>query len=130
MYQITPEKYEQIRKAIYDHDYLHRILRRIEQLHRIVFHDDESNWKQLRTMAEDILIADMVTRHHGGIDGVFFKLREIENSGRDWKSAIDEYAAYIHNYYTTPLGRILRNDVLAAMPRPAANDLSPSDQPK
>ncbi|MBX3394266.1 MAG: hypothetical protein KF841_02745 [Phycisphaerae bacterium] len=129
MYQITPEKHEQLRKAIYDHDYLHRVLRRIEQLHRIVFHDDESGWKQLRTMAEDILIADMVTRHRGGIDGVFFKLREIEDSGRDWKSAIDEYAAYIHNYYTTPLGRILRNDVLAALSRPAAGAVPATERP-
>lgn len=112
MYQISPEQYEKLRKAIYDHDYLHRILRRVEQLHRVVFHGTSSDWKHLRNLAEEILIADMVTRHKGGIDGVFFKLREIEDSGRDWKSAIDEYAAYVHNYYTTPLGKLLRKDVI------------------
>ena len=114
MYQITAEKYQQLRKAILDHDYLHRIQRRIEQLNRVVFHASNSDWKHLRAIAEEILIADMVTRHKGEIDGVFFKLREIENSGRDWNSAIDEYASYIHNYYTTPLGALLRKDVLGA----------------
>ncbi|MBK8271186.1 MAG: hypothetical protein IPK83_23875 [Planctomycetes bacterium] len=114
MYQINPEKYEKLRNAILDHDYLHRIQRRIEQLNRVVFHDQISDWKHLRALAEEILIADLVTRHKGEIDGVFFKLREIENSGRDWKSAIDEYASYIHNYYTTPLGALLRKDVLGA----------------
>lgn len=115
MYQITPQQYEKLRKAIHDHDYLHRIQRRIEHLHRVVFHGTVSDWKHLRALAEEILIADMVTRHKGEIDGVFFKLREIENGGRDWKSAIDEYASYIHNYYTTPLGALLRKDVLASI---------------
>ncbi len=112
MYTISKEHYGRLRQAIYDHDYLHRILRRIEQLHRIVFHDAAKEWRDVRELAEEILITDMVTRHGGGIDGVFFKLREIENGGRDWKSAIDEYAAYIHNYYTTPLGALLRKDVI------------------
>ncbi|HWL93610.1 MAG TPA: hypothetical protein VNT79_08735, partial [Phycisphaerae bacterium] len=110
MYTVTAEQFDKLRRAIHEHDYLHRILRRIEQLHRVVFHDREAEWKDLRSLAEEILIADMVTRHKGGIDGVFYKLREIENGGRDWKSAIDEYAAYIHNYYTTPLGVLLRKD--------------------
>ncbi len=120
MYQISSAEYERLRKAIHDHDYLHRVMRRIETLHKVVFHDQKSDWKNVRGLAESILITDIVTRHKGGIDGVFFKLREIENGGRDWKSAIDEYASYIHNYYTTPLGALLRKEVLGDKPEAVA----------
>ena len=39
------------------------------------------------------------------------RLRAIEDGGRDWQSAIEEYASYIHNYYTTPLGVLIRRDL-------------------
>lgn len=120
MYRITPEEISRLRKAVHEHDFLHRVLRRIETLHRVVFHGREKDWKDLRALSEEILITDIVTRHKGCIDGVFFKLREIEDGGRDWKSAIDEYAAYIHNYYTTPLGGLLRKDVFGEKREPVA----------
>lgn len=102
---------ERLSQAIHSHDFLHRILRRIEQLHRIVFHAETLDRKFVRASAEEILIADIVTRHQGGIDGVYFALRSIEDSGRDWQSAIEEYSSYIHNYYTTPLGVVIRRDL-------------------
>lgn len=128
MARISDEDMARLRKAIADHDYLHRILRRIEQLHRVVFHAESLDWKFVRASAEEILIADIVTRHQGNIDGVYFALRKVEEGGRDWRSAIDEYASYIHNYYTTPLGVILRKDLFgesAHFVTPAAGPLSP-----
>ena len=111
MPQITAEVREKLSLAIRSHDFLHRVLRRIEQLQRIVFHADSLDWRFVRASAEEILIADIVTRHQGGIDGVYFALRAIEDGGRDWQSAVEEYASYIHNYYTTPLGVVIRRDL-------------------
>ncbi len=111
MPHISAEVQEKLSLAIHSHDFLHRLLRRIEQLHRIVFHADTLDVKFLRASAREILIADIVTRHQGGIDGVYFALRAIEDGGRDWQSAIEEYGSYIHNYYTTPLGVLIRRDL-------------------
>jgi hypothetical protein len=127
MAKLTPHDHEKLSLAIHDHDFLHRILRRIEQLHRIVFHADKIEWKFVRASAEEILIADIVTRHQGGIDGVYFALRAIEDNGRDWQSAIEEYSSYIHNYYTTPLGVMIRRDLFgeaAHFVTPNAGELS------
>ena len=112
MPRITAEQREKLGAAIRSHDFLHRTLRRIEQLHRIVFHAESLDWKFVRASAEEILIADIMTRHQGGIDGVYFALRAIEDNGRDWQSAIEEYSSYIHNYYTTPLGVLIRRELL------------------
>lgn len=111
MPRISAGESQRLTLAIHSHDFLHRIMRRIEQLHRIVFHADTLEWKFVRSSAEEILVADIVTRHQGGIDGVYFALRAIEDGGRDWQSAIEEYASYIHNYYTTPLGVLIRRDL-------------------
>lgn len=111
MSRITAEEIERLTLAIHSHDFLHRIQRRIEQLHRIVFHAESLDWKFVRLSAQEILIADIVTRHQGGIDGIYFALRAIEDGGRDWQSAIEEYSSYIHNYYTTPLGVLIRRDL-------------------
>lgn len=111
MSRIEAKEIERLREAIGSHDFLHRIQRRIEQMQRIVFHADNLDRTYVRASAEEILIADIVTRHQGGIDGVYFALRAIEDGGRDWQSAIEEYASYIHNYYTTPLGVLIRRDL-------------------
>ncbi|HPF40884.1 MAG TPA: hypothetical protein P5081_07285 [Phycisphaerae bacterium] len=111
MPRITAGESQRLSLAIHSHDFLHRLLRRIEHLHRIVFHAEDLDWKFVRASAEEILIADIVTRHQGGIDGVYFALRAIEDGGRDWQSALEEYSSYIHNYYTTPLGVIIRRDL-------------------
>ncbi|MFQ5502079.1 MAG: hypothetical protein ACE5EQ_07225 [Phycisphaerae bacterium] len=108
---IPPPEHDRLQRAIHDHDFLHRLARRIETLHRVVFHAQALDRHFVRAAAEEILIADIVTRHEGNIDGVYFALRKIEDTGRDWRSAIDEYASYAHNYFTTPLGVILRKDL-------------------
>ncbi len=108
---LSEERLRELRQAILDHDYLHRILRRIEELHRIVFHAEDLDWQYIRAAAEEVLIADIVTRHNGEIDGVYYALRKSEDGGRDWQQAILVYASYIHNYYTTPLGVVLRKDL-------------------
>lgn len=110
---ISKDKREQLRQAIHSHDFLHRIMRQVEHLHRVVFHQrvKELDLQFIRASAEEILIADILTRHEGNIDGVYFALRKVEDSGRSWQHAISDYAAYIHNYYTTPLGVLLRRDL-------------------
>jgi len=108
---IAQEKLERLRHAIRDKDFLHRIVRRIEHLHRVVFHAQELEWKFLRASAEEILIADIMIRHNGDVDGIYFALRKTEEAGKSWEQAIADYAAYIHGYYTTPLGTVLSRDL-------------------
>lgn len=132
MSQILPETRDKFSKAIAEHDFLHRVLRRIEHLHRVVFHAQVLDWRYVRAAAEEILIADIVTRHGSNIDGVYHALRKIEDAGRDWPSAINEYASYIHNYYTTPLGVVLRRDLFGEASHfvtPAAGPYSVWNQP-
>ena len=100
-----------LRRAIHEHDFLHRILRRIEHMLRVVFHAHDLNWQFVRAAAEEILIADILTRHHGNIDGVYFAIRKNEQSGYRWEQAISEYACYAHNYFTTPLGVVMRRNI-------------------
>jgi hypothetical protein len=113
MARIPDQQVKQLREAIHSHDFLHRIARQIENLHKVVFHERAKNLDAhfIRTSAEEILIADIATRHKGNIDGVYFALRQSEDNGRGWKHAIADYAAYIHNYYTTPLGVVMRRDL-------------------
>lgn len=110
---IPSEQRQKLHDAIGSHDFLHRILRQVEHLHRVVFHERVKNldWQFIRASAEEILIADLISRHAGQIDGVYFALRKAEDSGRSWQQAIAEYASYIHNYYTTPLGVVMRRDL-------------------
>ncbi|HUN80066.1 MAG TPA: hypothetical protein VMV81_01005 [Phycisphaerae bacterium] len=113
MAQISHEKRRSIAEAIATHDFLHRVQRQIENLHRVVFHEATLHLDKqyIRKSAEEILIAEIVSRHQGNIDGIYFHLRNLEDSGRSWAQAIAEYSAYIHNYYTTPLGVVLRRDL-------------------
>ena len=108
---IPVEKLERLRHAIRDKDFLHRIVRRIEHLHRVMFHAQELEWKFLRASAEEILISDITIRHNEDVDGVYFALRKAEEAGKEWDQAISEYATYIHGYYTTPLGTVLSRDL-------------------
>ena len=132
--QIAREKREQLRQAIHSHDFLHRIMRQVEHLHRVVFHQQVKNLdlQFIRASAEEILIADILTRHEGNIDGVYYALRKVEDSGRSWQHAISDYAAYIHNYYTTPLGVLLRRDLFGEdshFVTPAAGKYAASSSP-
>lgn len=107
---IPREKVAALRQAIADHDFLHRILRKIEHLLRVVFHAHKIEWQYVRAAAEEILIADIMTRYGGQIDGVYYALRKREESGHTWEQAITDYATYCHNYFTTPLGIVIRLD--------------------
>lgn len=108
---ISREKVASLRQAIADHDFLHRILRKIEHLLRVVFHAHKIEWQYVRAAAEEILIADIMTRYGGQIDGVYYALRKREESGHSWEQAITDYATYCHNYFTTPLGVVIRLDL-------------------
>jgi len=110
---VSAAQREQLRQDLATHDFLHRILRQIEQLHRIVFHDQAKtlDWKHVRASAEEILMGDILTRHGGNIDGVYYALRRSEEAGKTWRQAITDYATYVHNYYTTPLGVLILRDL-------------------
>jgi hypothetical protein len=108
---LLEDELHSLREAVQNHDFLHRIVREIERLHRIVFHAQRLDWQYVRAAAEEILIADIVTRYGGNIDGVYFALRKTEDGGMDWQRAIANYAAYAHNYYTTPLGVVMRKSL-------------------
>jgi hypothetical protein len=113
MPRVSDAQRQKLQEAVLTHDFLHRILRQIEHLHHVVFHErvQSLEWQFIRESAMEILIADLLTRHNGEIDGIYFHLRKLEDGGRSWAHAINEYAAYIHNYYTTPLGVIIRRDL-------------------
>ncbi len=113
MPRLTESERQRLLKAVHDHDHLHRLVRQIERLHRVVFHarTKDLDGMFIRASAEEILIADIVNRHEGNIDGVYYALRKIEDSGRSWEHAVSDYASYVHNYYTTPLGVIMRRDL-------------------
>lgn len=111
MSRISQEQRARLRAAILDHEFLRRILRQIEYLQRVVFGAVDLDMQHARAAAEEILIADIVTRYQGNIDGVYFALRRIEDGGKPWSQAVLEYATYTHNYYTMPLGVVLRRDL-------------------
>lgn len=112
MARLDSRKTGEITAAIHSHDFLHRVLRRVERLQRIVFHDlPRANWKNARRSAEQILIAEIVTRYQGDIDGVYHALRKREKEGATWEAAIRDLAGAMQSYYTTPLGIVLRRDL-------------------
>ncbi len=111
MHQTSDEQTAYLRSTIHTHVFLHRLVRKIEHLLKTVFHAEDLDWRHVRSAAEEILIADILTRHHGNIDGVYFALRKSETEGHAWEQAIADYAAYAHNYFTTPLGVVLRRNI-------------------
>ncbi len=112
MARLTREQVEALTAAIGAHDHLRRVAGEIEHLHRVVFHANARvDWALVRRSAEQILIAEMVSRHGGHPDGIFYQLRNLEDQGRSWDEAVREVAAAIHSYFTTPLGLILRQDL-------------------
>ncbi|MFH1747656.1 MAG: hypothetical protein ABIG44_11490 [Planctomycetota bacterium] len=123
---VASEQVEQLTAAIQSHDFLRRLLESLEQLHRLVFHADESiDWSLVHHSAEQILIAEIVSRHDGDIDGIYHALRTFEGQGRPWGGAIQELASNMHSYFTTPLGIVMRNDLFgddAVFISPEAHD--------
>jgi len=111
MARLSDEQRDRLRGAVQSHEYLRRIVRELEKLQRLVFHHHAAAPDKLRPSAEEVLIADIVMRHRGNFDGVYFALRAAEDAGRTWDQAIIEYAASTHAYYTTPLGLLIRRDL-------------------
>lgn len=103
---------ETLSEAIRTHDFLRGIVSEIEAQHRLVFHAVASlDWDRVHASAEQILIAEIHTRHGGDIQGVYTALESLHRQGRDRKAAIRELASRTHSYFTTPLGIMLRVDL-------------------
>ncbi len=112
MSQIAPEELQRLEAALDSQDCLRRVVEEIAKLQRVVFHGNErADWQRVHTSARQILMAEIVTRHHGDPDGIFLNLRALEDAGRSWDAAITELATAIHSYYTTPLGVVMRQDL-------------------
>ncbi len=106
------DQIEYLTTAIERQDHLRRVRDAIEAMHRVVFHEHARvSWELTQRSANQILMAELVSRHSGHPDGVFFALRNLEDNGRTWDQAIQETAAGIHSYFTTPLGIIMRQDL-------------------
>ncbi|MFO0972003.1 MAG: hypothetical protein U1A27_00995 [Phycisphaerae bacterium] len=114
MAQLLKDEILRLREAVRTHEFLRRIVREVERLLRLVFHRHELDVMRTRASAEDIVIVDIAMRHRGNFDGIYHALRAAEDAGRSWDQALAEYAGNIHAYYTTPLGLIIRRDVLGA----------------
>jgi hypothetical protein len=113
--QIAQEQMNGLTAAIEAHDFLRRVRDGVEHQHRVVFHGNErADWSLVRRSADQILIAEIMNRHRGQIDGVYFALRKLENDGRTWDAAIQELAEQIHSYYTTPLGIVMRQNLFGS----------------
>ncbi len=112
MARIAREQVDALVAAIRSHDFLGRIVEALEEYHRIVFHSDETvDWALVRRSAEQILVAEIVSRHNGNFDGIYYALRALEISGKPWSVAIHELAGRMHSYFTTPLGLVMRRDL-------------------
>jgi len=123
--RISQDRIEDLLAAMREQEYLARVLEQIETLHRVVFHGDQRvDWSRVRRSAEQVLIADIVLRHGGHAEGVYFALRDLEDTGKSWEAAIRELAASIHSYFTTPLGLVMRQDLYGE----AAIFISPDGQ--
>jgi hypothetical protein len=109
---MSPEQLNRLLAVARSQEHLRRLTDAIEQHHRLVFHSaTDADWKLVRRSAEQILVAEIVTRHRGNADGVYFALRALESAGQPWDEAIHALAGTIHSYYTTPLGIVLRSDL-------------------
>ncbi len=112
MARIRREQLGSLTAAIRTHDFLRRAAGEIERLHRVVFHDNQrADWSLAGRSAEQILAAEIVSRHRGQIDGIYFALRKMETTGKSWDEAVRDLAAALHSYYTTPLGIVMRQDL-------------------
>ncbi len=110
---MSKQQLDSLISAIDAHEFLSRLRDTIEQCHRLVFHANEhADWTLVRKSAEQILVTELVLRHKGNIDGIYFDLRKLEAAGMPWSAAINELANRIHSYFTTPLGIVLRKDLL------------------
>ncbi len=112
MAQAGPELIERLTAAIRSHDFLRDLVLRIEQSQNVVFHaSPRAEWNNARRSAEQILIAEIMTRYQADIGGVQLALRNLERDGMPWRDAIRDFATRVQSYYTTPLGIVMRRDL-------------------
>lgn len=111
MARINPDELKKLHDDVRSHEHLRRLVRELERMHRLVFHSHAADGERVRRSAEQILIADIVMRHRGTIDGVYYAIRTAEAQGKTWDRALSDYAAAAHAYYTTPLGLLIRRDL-------------------
>ncbi len=115
MSRVSAEQVEGLLATFEQRDFLRDLLHEIEHLHRVVFHGlDTVDWGRVRRSAQQILMAELISRHQSNPDGVLGTLQNMERSGKPWAAAIRDLAATIHSYYTTPLGLVMRNDLFGA----------------
>ncbi|MEW6251981.1 MAG: hypothetical protein AB1716_15170 [Planctomycetota bacterium] len=109
------DQIEHLTAAIEQQDHLRRVRDAIAALHTVVFHEHaRADWTRTRDSATQILVCELVSRHQGRPEEVFFVLRNLEDGGKTWDEAIRATAASIHSYFTTPLGIIMRQDVFGS----------------
>lgn len=112
---VSRDQVDTLMAALAEHDHLRRVVDEIEQKHRVVFHaNPRADWSLVRRSAEQILVAEILNRHDGQADGIYFALRKLEDAGQSWDAAVRTLAATIHSYYTTPLGVVMRQDLFGA----------------
>lgn len=133
---IAPEQLQQVTDAIRGSETAQGLLRDIEQLHRVVFHNlSHANWALARRSAEQILIADMLMRHGGRVEQLEAEAAERAAAANSPLEARQAIAARVHAYFTTPLGITIRRDLFgedAIFFAPQATDWirgAPADAP-
>jgi hypothetical protein len=105
----------ELTNLIQSHDQLRAVQTEVERVLRVVFHDlPRADWNRAQQAAQQILIAELVTRHRGRADGLLADLAARQKAGLSREAALHELAARIHAYYTTPLGIMLRCDLFGA----------------
>lgn len=113
MAQAAPELVERLTAAIQSHDFLRDIVSQIEQSQNVVFHaSPRAEWSNARRSAEQILITEIITRYKADVGRVQQTLRDLETNGMPWRDAIRDFAARVQSYYTTPLGIVMRRNLL------------------
>lgn len=112
MPQTTEQQVNALAAAINADGDLARLLAEVERLHRVVFHDSEHvDWSLVTRSAEQILIAEILSRHHGRPEGLRETLAAMQASGTPRSAALSSLATRVHSYYTTPLGIVMRQDL-------------------
>ena len=112
MAKLTEAQRHEYGRLIQSHDFLRDLVAEIEAAQRLVFHSNENaDWERARASAQQVLIAELVTRYRGAVERVYAALEDLQRRGREWPVAIRELAARIQSYYTTPLGMMIRAEL-------------------
>ncbi|MGE0478860.1 MAG: hypothetical protein AB7Q17_00180 [Phycisphaerae bacterium] len=112
MSRLSQSQFDALLATIRQHDFLQRLCDEIDKLQRVVFHANErADWDRARRSAEQILAAEIHLRHRGDPLGLYYTLRNMEDSGKPWDAAIRDVSTGIHSYFTTPLGIVIRHDL-------------------